>query len=127
MKQTIKIGLLLLVSFCCTSLQAKEYDFASAVTMEIQLPPQEPQIFTNFLLWKVKGTCVVVSDEQSNPIYFRMQKSHGTLNNVDFAEGDSLYMTAENGQSFDLSADARARIEITNLGNIAFTLRCTNA
>ena len=123
----LKIALFALVSIYSTfGYSSSVHSFISAITMEVQLPPNEPQIFSNFLLWKVKGVCVVISDNEQNPLFFRMQKNKGSLNNVEFAEGDSLYVVAENGQKFDLVAEAKAKIEITSFAPTTVTLRCTN-
>lgn len=128
MRKTLRNSLILVVSlFCSVTFATNTHNFASGITMEVQLPPNQPQLFTNPVMWRVNGVCEVVSESNSNPIFFRMKKSHGILDNVDFYEGDTLYLTVDNGQKFNLGADARAKIEITNLGDVFMTLRCSNS
>src|SRR5690349_13240925 len=127
MMRTLKILLILTIGlYSMMGYTSGVHNFAPAVTMEVELPSNDPQIFSNFLLWRVKGSCEVVSESQKNPMSFKMQKNRGSLNNVEFVEGDSLYIVAESGQKFDLIAEARAKIEVINHGENLVILRCTN-
>ena len=112
--------------FCATGYTSNVHNFASAVTIEVELPPNEPQIIRNFLLWKIKGVCEVMSDAALNPLSFKMKKNKGSLNNVEFTEGDSLYITAENGQKFELVAEPKASVEVINHGEVMVKVRCVN-
>lgn len=126
--KTLKIACFVIMGiFSTIGYSSSVHNFVSAVTMEVELPPNEPQIFSNFLLWKVKGVCEVISQETQNPMFFRMQKNKGSLNNIDFSEGESLYIVAENGQKFNLVAESRAKIEITSYASTTVKLKCVNS
>lgn len=101
------------------------YPFATGVAMEAVLPPNEPQTFINPVLWKVKGTCEVISETPENPLSFKMLKNKGTLNDITFLPGESLYIVAHPGEKFALSAEPRAQVEVVNMGMISIKMRCT--
>lgn len=127
MKITIKAVLCLLVSFFCTSsFSTTTHSFASGVAMEAELTPNQPEIFYNFLLWKVKGTCEVVSESAENPISFHMITNKGSLNGVEFAPGESLFLVAQPGQRFELIAEPRAKVEVLNLGTQTIKIKCSS-
>lgn len=126
MTRILKIALLFTTSFFCITSHSTTYNFSTGAVMEAELPPNEPQVFLNFLLWKVRGICEVISDAPQNPLSFKMLTNKGTLNGVDFAEGSSLYLVAEAGQQFQLAAEPRAKVEIINHGSISIKLRCTS-
>lgn len=126
MKITIKAVFCLLVSFFCTSsFSSTVHNFTSGVAMETELPPNDPQIYYNFLLWKVKGSCEVVSESTENPLSFHMINNKGSLDGVEFSPGESLYLVAQSGQRFELAAEPRARVEIVNLGSQMIKLKCS--
>ena len=126
MKITIKAVLCLLVSFFCTSsFSTTTHNFATGTAMESELFPNEPQIFYNFLLWKVKGSCEVISESADNPISFQMISNKGTLNGVEFSPGESLFLVAQPGQRFELAAEPRAKVEVINLGSQIIKLKCS--
>lgn len=125
-KMNTALGLLLSV-FCTVSFSATTiHSFASGVSMEAELLPNEPQFFYNFLLWKVKGTCTVLSDVQENPLSFQMITNKGTLNGVEFSPGESLFLVATPGQRFELAADPRAKVEVVNHGTQTMKLQCSS-
>lgn len=112
--------------FYATGNTATVYDFSSAVGIEVPLPPNEPQIFNNFLLWKIKGICEVISDSSQNPLSFKMQKNKGSIDSVEFVQGDSIFISAYAGQRFELIAESKAKIEVTNQGKTTIKLKCSN-
>lgn len=127
MKTTIKAVLCLLVSvFCTSAFSSTTHSFATGVAMEADLLPNEPEVFYNFLLWKVKGTCEVVSETDENPISFHMITNKGTLNGVEFSPGESLFLVAQPGQRFELVAEPRARVEVLNLGQQTIKIKCSS-
>jgi hypothetical protein len=99
--------------------------YASGMTIEVALPSNEPQIFYNFALWNVSGTCLVVSEIEVIPFNFTMLNNKGSLNGVEFVTGETLSMNATKGQRFELSAEPRARVEVTNLSQAEVKLRCS--
>ncbi|GEM_PF-3118246 len=127
MTKVLKIALLFAVSFFCITGYSTTYNFSSGATMEAELAPNEAQIFLNFLMWKIRGVCEVISESPKNPLSFTMLTNKGTLNGVEFSEGNSIYMVAEAGQQFQLAAEPHARVEIINQGSVSIKLRCTNA
>lgn len=126
MTKALKIALLFAASFFCMTTYSATHVLNTGAVMEVELPPNEPQFFLNFLLWKVRGVCEVISEAPQNPLSFTMLTNKGTLNGVDFAEGSSLYLVAEAGQQFQLAAEPHAKVEITNLGSVSIKLRCAN-
>lgn len=126
MNNVFKVALLFTVSLFCMNAYSTTYVFNSGAMMEAELPPNEPQIFLNFLLWKVRGVCEVISDVQQNPLSFTMLTNKGTLNGVDFSEGSSLYFVAEAGQQFQLAAEPRAKVEIINHGLTTIKMKCSS-
>jgi hypothetical protein len=127
MKTTLNAVLCLVIGLICsTSYSATTHNFATAMTVETELPPNEPQIFYNFLLWKVKGSCEIISDSAENPITFQMITNKGYLNGVEFKPGESLYLVAQNGQRFELIAESRAKVEVVNLGKSAIKMKCVS-
>lgn len=126
MKSRLAIALLFASSLFSISTHSMTYSFGSTAVLEVELPPSDPQIFYNFLLWKVKGSCEVISDTPLNPISFKMLSSKGTLDGVEFAEGSSLSIIASAGQKFQLTAEPRAKVEITNNGEHTIKIHCAS-
>lgn len=104
-----------------------ELFFQGFAPMDFPLPPNEPQPFTNPLLWKFVGYCIVISDVEKNPITFTIIKKKGSINNVEFTEGQSFDVVANAGERFDLIADGRARVEVVNHGSKAISIKCGNS
>ncbi len=126
MTRLLKLTLFLSVCVLCNSSLAATYDLAMGTTIEAELPAKQPQVFTNFLLWKIKGYCEVSSETETTPMSFKMLANKGSLDNVEFKAGDSLYMDVINGQRFELIAEPRAKIEIVNLGTTDIKIRCSS-
>lgn len=127
MKNMIKVATYVFASFfCASSFAGTTHNFATGVAMEADLHPNEPEVFNNFLLWKVKGSCEVISDAAENPISFHMITNKGTLNGVEFAPGESLFLVAQPGQRFELSAEPRAKVEVLNLGAQLIKIKCSS-
>lgn len=116
------LGLVSTVGFSTTM----THNFATGVSMEAELVPHEPQYFYNFLLWKVKGSCVVQSDTDENPLSFVMITNKGSLNGIEFAPGESLSLVAMAGQRFELIAESRAKVEVVNHGQTTVKLQCSS-
>lgn len=104
-----------------------ELIFKDFAPMDFPLPPNDPQPFTNPLLWKFVGYCIVISDHPKNPISFTIKKKKGTINNVEFTEGESFFIIADAGQRFDLIAEGRARVEVINHGEQPISIKCGNS
>lgn len=109
-----------------SNMEPHELVFRGFAPMDFPLPPNDPQPFTNPLLWKFVGYCIVVSNYPKNPISFTIKKKKGTINNVEFLEGESFYVVAEAGQRFDLIAEGRARVEVINHGAQPIAIKCGN-
>lgn len=126
MNNRLAIALLFISSLFSISGHTATYSFGSAAVLEVELPPNDPQVFYNFLLWKVRGTCEVISDAPQNPLSFKMLNNKGTLDGVEFAEGSSLSLVASAGQKFQLVAEPRAKVEITNHGDVTVKIHCAS-
>lgn len=128
MKMTIKAVCLLLTSlYAITGFSTTVHNFTSGVSIEAELLPKDPQIFYNFLLWKVRGSCEVISDSSENHLSFKMLNNKGTLNGVEFTPGEAIYLVANTGQRFELVAEPRAKVEVTNLGEKAIKIACSSS
>lgn len=126
MNQPLKLVFCLMISLLCASTYAAQYTLSTGTSIEADLPSNEPQVFSNFLLWKVKGNCEIISQIEPSLLSFKMLTNKGTLNGVEFSAGDSLTMTVNSGQKFELSADPRAKVEIINHGTSSIRMRCTS-
>jgi len=96
----------------------------AGMNLNYELQPNEPQIFTNFLFWKLTGHCTVTNDIDPTPLYFTVLSKKGSINGVDFSVGQSLEFTAHSGEKFDLSADANAKVELVNHGSEIIIMNC---
>ncbi len=125
MKFILNVTCFLIMSLCSFSgFSAKTHSFASGMSIESELPPNDPQVFFNFLSWKVKGSCEVISGEAENPITFRMLRNKGALNGIEITPGETQFLLAKPGQHFELSADPLAKVEVINNGKLSIKIRC---
>lgn len=117
MLRNLGIGLFLVAA----TLSAPSYSMAThtlqtGITLDYDLPANDPQVFSNYMFWTVEATCTVSSSDNNIILFAKVLAKKGKINDVEVATGNTIQMAMHSGESFKLSADSGAKVEITNLG-----------
>lgn len=113
-----KIGFTLLcaISCFCTPLQAMQtHVLQPGVTIEFDLPYNDPQQFVNYLFWSVQANCVVSSSDTAISLKVEVINKKITINDTILSSNDSVLLSIHPGNSLKLNAEAGAKARITNL------------
>lgn len=125
-----KLGLpvLCIAATLTTHAFAATHNYALQVgaTLEYVLPPNEPQIFSNYMFWTVDADCKITSPDEGNILYAVALAKKGKLNDIPWTKGDSLRVTVHNGEILKISAEAGAQVSITNEGASTVIATCSN-
>lgn len=122
-----KIGTTLL---CVGSLMSS-YAFASThmlvkgMSMNLELPANEPQVFTNFLMWSISAKCLINDADESNNIQVSALSKKGMVNGFAIETGQRIVLTVHPGDELAITANAGAKVELTNQGIKQISARCT--
>lgn len=127
---TRKIGFTLLCASGLLSASAfatNYHTFQQGLAIEYELPANAPQVFSNIFFWKIKATCVIISENTGNPLSVKMLRKTGSVNETPLETGESLGLTVQSGQTFNVTADSGAKVELVNLGDKAIKASCLTA
>lgn len=120
------------ISLCCTlalftshAYATENHSLQSGVTLEYVLPPNDPQLFSNYTFWPIDANCVINSKDESNVLFIEALAKKGKVNGEKLSKGESLRITVHHGDHLKLSADAGAQVRITNEGEHTVKTTCT--
>lgn len=96
------------------------------MTMEYQLPPNDPQVFVNYMFWAIEAHCKIASEDESNDLLAEALLKKGKVNNIELTQGQSLQLTVYPNEILKLNADSGAKVKITNFGAHIVKATCTS-
>lgn len=95
------------------------------VTVEYELVPNEPQLFTNFLFWAVEANCRITTVDESDDLLAEAKAKKGAVNGITLTAGESMRVTVHSGETLKLKAESGAKVQITNFGQHTVKATCT--
>lgn len=95
------------------------------VTVEYELLPNEPQLFTNYLFWAVEANCRITTIDESNDLLAEAKAKKGAVNGITLTAGESMRVTVHSGENLKLKAESGAKVQITNFGKHSVKATCT--
>jgi hypothetical protein len=123
-----KVGLTLLCasSLLTTDAFSTTYStFKVGRPIEYELPVNDPLIISNILFWQIKAVCLIISDPPGTPITVTMLRKTGSVNDTPLATGDSIGLTVQPGDIFNVTADSGAKVQLVNLGSKPIKASCS--
>lgn len=123
-----KIGCVLLCAGALFSANASAMDHSfkpAGVSIEYELPPNEPQVFANYWFWAVTATCSIFSEDSSSNIFIEILNKKGKINGNPVSQGDTLLMTVHPGDKLIINADSGAKVRLTNQGQHSIIANCS--
>ena len=127
MLRKISFGLLCLVtSFTCNS-YAGEASTAQqeSLTIDYDLPPNVPLVFSNYVFWTIEATCTMITEDQSDMLQVVALAKKGKINDRSLESGQSLQIEIHPYENLRISAESGAKVEITNLGEHVIKAHCS--
>lgn len=95
------------------------------ITLEYDLPPQEGQIFVNYMFWSIEATCKMVTEDDSDEVLIEGIARQGKVNGVPLHQGESMQLNIHSGELLKLNADSGAKVKITNFGQHVLKATCS--
>jgi len=123
-----KIGYSLLciaASLSSNTYSMDNYLMPQGATVEYELPPNQPQLFINYMFWSVDAVCKITTPDDSNEFYIMALAKKGKINDIALSAGQSLSLTVHTEEDLKISAESGAKVEITNLGQHLVKATCT--
>jgi hypothetical protein len=118
--------LLCAIGLCATpSFAATEHPFTQGISIEYELLPNEPQVFSNVFFWEIKAVCTIISNTPDNKISIKMLRKTGSVNGVPLTTDEITYLTGQPGDKLYITAPSGAKVELTNLGAQSIKTSCT--
>jgi hypothetical protein len=114
-----KIGLALFAaaSLCTASQAMVNNTMQQHMTVEYELQPNEPQLFTNPMFWAIEANCEIITEDESDDLLVEAIAKKGKINDIPLNAGESMSLTVHHGENLKLRADSGAKVQITNYGN----------
>ena len=112
-----KVGLTLLCAgglFSANAFSITNHNFQQGLSVEYELPVNEPQVFSNIFFWTIKATCIVATENYESNIGVTMLRKTGSVNEIDLTAGDSLVLTLLNGATLNITAESGSKVELVN-------------
>lgn len=127
MLRTMGFSLLcVLASLSAPSYSLTIHSLQQGVTIEYDLPPQEPQLFINYMFWAIEARCKITMEDKNVDLFAKAIAKKGKINDIPLTAGQSLQLNVRIGESLKLNADSGAKVEITNLSNRPVHATCTS-
>ena len=95
------------------------------LTMEYELPPTEPLVFSNIFFWEIKAVCTVISEVPNNTLAVKMLRKTGSVNSQELTSGDLISLTVQPGDKLYIVASSGSQVELTNMGNDTIRASCS--
>lgn len=99
--------------------------FRQGMAMEYELPANDPLVISNILFWQIKAVCVITSENTGNPLSVKMLRKTGSVNDTLLATGESMGLTVQPGDIFNVTAESGAKVQLVNLGNKTIKATCS--
>lgn len=128
MLHKIGLGLLSITMFLSASAYALESQVLQqdiAIEIKYEFPADKPQILDNFLFWPVEASCKITTEDTSNEFLIVALAKKGKINDIPLSAGQSLRLVVHNDENLKISADAGAKVQITNFGQHTVKATCT--
>ena len=87
------------------------------VTLEYDLPPHTPQLFVNYMYWSVEALCTIVMEDEAVDLFVEAIDRTGKINDIPIVKGEKRTVPVVAGDKLKLNADARAKVQITNMSD----------
>lgn len=125
-----KIGFSLLLAAASVSTNVYSvtinHQLQAGMSIEYDLPPNDPQLFTNYMFWAVEANCKISTEDESNVLFAEATNKKGKINNITLNKGQSTRVTVHPGENLKLSADSGAQVRITNEGEHIVKAICSS-
>lgn len=95
------------------------------VTIEYELPPNEPQVFINYMFWEIVANCKITTVDENDELLAEALAKKGKVNNIEVSKDNSLRLSVHPGDNLQLSAESGAKVKITNFGQHTVKATCT--
>jgi hypothetical protein len=122
-----KIGVALLCAcsiFSTSTFSATNHVFMQGLTVDYEIKPNEPQVFSNIFFWTIKAVCTVISEAPDNSISVKMLKKTGSINGIPLTAGDTTELVVHPGDKLYITANSGANVELTNQGIVSIHASC---
>lgn len=124
------LGKLKLTLLCMTALFASTafsgyHTLTPNMSMDFEFPPNEPQVFVNFLFWQIKAECIVTMEEPVTPVSAKSTKKTSVVNGKALPRGETFTMDLKSKDKLVVAADAGAEVVLTNLGTKTIVASCS--
>lgn len=128
MLRKIGFSLLMICSLISTSAFATtEHIFTQSLSVEYDLPVNDPQVFSNIFFWTIKANCLIFSENSENHLTVKMLRKTGTVNAMQLASGDLVELTVQSGEKINITAESGAKVELVNIGDKVIKATCSSA
>lgn len=104
----------------------QNHSLQKGVSIEFELPPNQAQLFTNYMFWPVEANCKISTEDEGDVLYAVAMAKKGKLNDIPWSKGDTIRVTVHNGETMKLNADSGAQVSITNEGLHTVKALCSN-
>lgn len=108
-----------------TSLATTIHPLVQGVSVDYDLPSNDPQIFSNVFFWTVKASCTIITDMPESTILIKALSKTGSVNDIHLSAGQTVSIAVRNGDKFTISATSGAKVELTNQGEKNIVARCS--
>ncbi|KTD63297.1 hypothetical protein Lsan_1415 [Legionella santicrucis] len=126
MLQKLGFGVLCIMTSLTTNTYAMEsHPLQQGVTIEYELPSNDPQEFVNYMFWTIEAKCKIITEDDNDDLLVEALAKKGKVNDFSLATGEFLQITVQPNQILKLSADSGAKVRITNLGQHTVKASCT--
>lgn len=122
-----KIFLMLLCTgtFFSSITMADNHMLMPGVTMSYELPPNNPQEFSNFLFWTINAKCTVETPDEQDILGVKLLKKNCEINGAPMHEGEQTQMCLRNRDVIYIMAPSGAKVELTNRGQSLIKAICS--
>lgn len=125
MLKRIGWGLLGLGMLVDAQTYAMVHQMKSAVSMDLELAPNEAQNYSNVFLWSISAQCTIHTPDESDVLHVKVVKGSGELNGQKLDKDQSLDIVVHNGDKLNIKAYKRSSVDLTNLGQHTVSGTCT--
>ncbi|KTD18869.1 hypothetical protein [Legionella jordanis] len=111
--------------FSASAFSTNLHEFNVGISLDYELPPNDPQEFVNSWFWTITSVCTIHSQDSSNPILIEVLKRSGKINGTELSEGDNIYVTVHDGDKVTIVADSGGKVRLTNKGPHTISASCS--
>ena len=103
------------------------HNFQKGLSIDYELPVNDPQVFSNIFFWQIKATCIISSKSVAveNPLSVKMVHKTGQINETRLSENQSITLTVQAGDRLDVIAESGAKVKLVNQGTQPIKASCT--